>query len=136
MSQQPIMTKLGYGLNVVISLLFIMSAFMKLSMSPDIIKGFEHLQLPQHLILPIGILELTCVLIYLIPWTSMLGAILLTGYLGGAILTHVRIGESIAMHIVLGVVIWFSIFMREPYLRRLIPFMLDSHKPPAKPPVL
>jgi hypothetical protein len=61
------------------------------------------------------------VAVYLIPPTSVLGAILLTGYLGGAILTHWRVGDMFVVHIVLGMLIWLGIYLREDRLRALIP---------------
>ncbi len=71
----------------------------------------------------LGILELTCVIIYLIPQTSVLGAILVTGYIGGIIATHVRVGDfGIVPFIIIGVLIWLGLFLRYPKLRRMIPF--------------
>ena len=71
--------------------------------------------------LPLGILELLCVVVYLVPNTAILGAVLLTGYMGGAILAHLRIGESILFQIALGLVIWLGLYLREPRLRELLP---------------
>ena len=101
--------------------LFLMSAGMKLAKADDVIKGMDHLGYPGALILPLGILELTCTILYAIPQTAVLGAILLTGYLGGAIATHVRLGEPFVMHIVIGIVLWLGIFLRDPRLRALLP---------------
>ncbi len=79
--------------------------------------GWSFEQLPG-----LGILELSCVVIYLIPRTSVLGAILLTGYLGGALATHVRVGDfGIAPHIILGLLVWLGLFLRNPRLQTLIP---------------
>ena len=103
-------------------LLFIFSGAMKLVKPPPVVEGFVHLGIPQKLALPLGILELTCTIIYLIPRTAVLGAILLTGYLGGAILTHLRVGEPVFTHVILGVLIWGGLFLRDPRLRSLIPF--------------
>ena len=73
----------------------------------------------------LGILELTCVIIYLIPQTAVLGAILVTGYIGGIIATHVRVGDfGIVPFIIVGVLIWLGLFLRYPRLRRIIPFIL------------
>ena len=100
---------------------FLLSAAMKFSKSPELAKGFEHLQLPPSFATGLGILELTCTVIYAIPRTAVLGAILLTGYLGGAILTHLRVGDPVYTHIVLGVMIWGGLYLRDPRLRALIP---------------
>ncbi len=117
----------GYVLSALPSLLLIMSAVMKLARLPSVIKGFEDLGLPAHLILGLGVLELTCTAIYLFPLTSILGAILLTGYLGGAVLTHLRLSDpSFVMPAVLGVFVWGGLFLREPRLRPLIPLRRPS----------
>jgi Mn2+/Fe2+ NRAMP family transporter len=69
-------------------------------------------------------LEIGCALIYAIPQTAVLGAILLTGYLGGAVATHLRAGEipKIAGPVVFGVLVWLGLFLRDPRLRKLLPF--------------
>jgi hypothetical protein len=91
--------------------------------APVVVESWKHLGWPEHVGIVIGILELTCTILYAIPATSILGAILLTGYLGGAIATHYRIGETpnIATITVMGVIIWLGLFLREPRLRTLIP---------------
>jgi uncharacterized membrane protein YphA (DoxX/SURF4 family) len=111
----------GWILSILPCLLLIFSGVMKLTMSPEVAQGFVHLGWPESLAFTLGILELTCTLLYLIPRTSVLGAILLTGYMGGAIATHVRIGEAVWTHILLGVVIWLGIWLRDVRLRALIP---------------
>jgi len=70
---------------------------------------------------PIICVEIACAIIYLIPQTSVLGAILLTGYLGGATATHVRVGEPVFMPVIMGVVIWLGIFLRDRRVRALVP---------------
>ena len=105
---------------------FVPSAAMKLLRHPEVAKGMAHLQLPESMILQLGILELLCVVVYAVPRTAVLGAILLTGYLGGAMLTHLRIGEPVYMHVVLGVLVWLGLFLREPRLRELLPLRKAS----------
>jgi hypothetical protein len=112
----------GWVISVLVSLMFVFSATMKLKGGPELDKGMEHLELGRIPITPLSILELTCVAVYLIPPTSVLGAILLTGYLGGAILTHWRVGDMFVVHIVLGMLVWLGIYLREDRLRALIPF--------------
>jgi hypothetical protein len=116
------MVVIGWVLSVLPMLLFIFSAAMKFIGGPDLEKGMEHLGWPMSRALTLGVLELACVIVYLIPQTAVLGAILLTGYLGGAMATHLRIGESVVTHIIIGVVIWLGIFLRERRLWALIPF--------------
>ncbi|WVT73545.1 DoxX family protein [Sinorhizobium chiapasense] len=74
----------------------------------------------------LGVLTLLCTLLYVIPRTSILGAILLTGYLGGAMATHLRAGSPLFTHLLfgfyLGVIAWGGLWLRDPRLRSLIPF--------------
>lgn len=69
----------------------------------------------------LGIVELACVILYLIPQTAVLGAVLLTAYLGGATATHARIGDPIVIPIVVGVLVWVGLYLREPRLWPLAP---------------
>ena len=73
------------------------------------------------LVVPLGIVGLVCTILYAIPQTSILGAILLTAYYGGATATHVRLGQPFYFPIVFGVLVWIAMFLREPRLRSLIP---------------
>ena len=114
-------TWIGRILSILIGLLFLFSASFKFIDGPQVKEGFAHLGLPERIMLPLGILELACVVIYLIPATSILGAILLTGYLGGAILTHWRIGEPVYTQIILGILVWAALYLREDRLKPLIP---------------
>jgi hypothetical protein len=111
----------GRVISALLSLLFALSAGMKLKGGTEVLQGMAHLGLPESLMVPLGILEISCVAIYLIPATSVLGAILLTGYIGGAILAHLRIGEPIFMQITLGVCVWLGLYLRENRLKELIP---------------
>jgi uncharacterized membrane protein YphA (DoxX/SURF4 family) len=112
---------IGYVLSALPVLLFLFSGAMKLVKPPAVIEGFAHLGLPEKLALGLGILEITCTILYVIPRTAVFGAILLTGYLGAAILTHLRVGEPIFMPIIIGVSVWSGLFLRDPRLRALIP---------------
>jgi hypothetical protein len=103
------------------SLLFLFSAFMKLKGGPELEQGMAHLGLPESMVMPLAILELSCVAIYLIPATSVLGAILLAGYVGGAICTHWRVGDPFIVQIVLGIFVWLGLYLREPRLKEIIP---------------
>jgi len=91
-----------------------------------VVEGTVLLGYPESVILPLGILLLACTLLYVIPYTSVLGAILLTGYLGGAVATHVRVGNPWLSHILfptyVGLLIWGGLYLREGRLRFLIPF--------------
>jgi hypothetical protein len=102
-------------------LMLLFSATMKLLKLPAAVEGFAHLGYPEHVALPLGIVELTATVLYVIPHTSVLGAILLTGYLGGATATHVRIGEPFHMAIALGILVWGGLYLRDARLRALLP---------------
>lgn len=102
-------------------LMLLFSAAMKFAKPPAAVEGMAKLGLPESLLLGLGILELACTIIYIIPRTAVLGAILLTGYLGGAILTHLRVGDNFVGPIVFGVFIWGGLYLRDPRIRALIP---------------
>ena len=74
----------------------------------------------------LGVISLVCTMLYAIPPTSFVGAILLTGYLGGAMASHLRIGSPLFTHVLfgfyLGLMVWGGLWLRDPDLRRLLPF--------------
>ena len=111
----------GRVISGLVSLLFAMSAFMKVRGGPEVMQGMAHLGLPESLIVPLAIVEISCVVIYAIPATSVLGAILLTGYIGGAICTHLRVGDPFFMQIGFGIFVWLGLYLREERLKELIP---------------
>ncbi len=123
MSAQPSTFQLWSGriLTGLPSLMLFFSAAMKLKGGPDLAAGFEHLGWPVSLAMPLGILELSITLIYLVPRTAVLGAILLTGYLGGALAAHLRINEAWFIQFLLGVMIWGGLYFRDSRIRQLIP---------------
>ncbi len=95
---------------------------MKFQGGPALAEGMDRFGLPESMVLPLAIVEITCVVIYLIPPTAILGAILLTGYIGGAICTHWRVGDPFIVQIGIGICIWLGLYLRESRLRSLIPF--------------
>jgi hypothetical protein len=100
-----------------------MSGAMKLSHAPAVVQPFsEKFGFSEGTLTPIGILELACVVLYVIPRTAVLGAILVASYLGGATVTHVRVGDASAVTpVLLGVFAWLGLYLREPRLRALLP---------------
>ena len=112
---------IGGAISALASLVFVISAAMKLWGGEPVREGMAHLGLPESLIVPLAILELACVATYLVPATSVLGAILLTGYLGGAICAHLRVGDPYLVPIGLGVLVWAGIYLREKRLSELVP---------------
>jgi len=111
----------GYIMSALPVLLLLMSGVMKLMKPPSLVQGFTHYGWSESVIVTLGIVELACTVLYLIPRTSVLGAILLTGYLGGATATVVRIGDSFIMPVLVGVLVWGGLFLRDPRVRALIP---------------
>jgi hypothetical protein len=116
----------GRVISVLVSLLFLFSAVMKLMGPPDIAKAMARLGLPDSMIVPLGILEIACVVIYLIPATSVVGAILLTGYVGGTICTAWRVGDPPFLQIVLGILVWLGLYLRESRLKALMPLRKET----------
>jgi len=121
----------GRAVSVLLSLVFVASAFMKLKGGTEVVQGMAHLELPESLIVPLAILEISCAAIYLIPATTVLGAILLTGYMGGAICTHLRVGDPFFIQIALGIFVWLGLYLRERRLAGLIP--LRTRRLPPMP---
>jgi hypothetical protein len=111
----------GRGLTTLAALPFVMSASMKFMGGPQVVQGMGHFGWPESMLITLGVLEAGSVALYLIPQTAVLGAIILTGYLGGALSTHLRIGEPVYVHVVLGFFIWGGLYLRESRLRELIP---------------
>jgi hypothetical protein len=104
------------------ALMLLVSGVMKLVKPAPVVEGMTRLGYPEHLALGIGILELACTVLYLVPRTAVLGAILLTGYLGGATATHVRIGDPFIAPVVLGALVWLGLYLRDERLRALLPW--------------
>ena len=108
------------------ALFLLMDAVGKLVQPRAVVEGTTVLGYAEDVILPLGIVLLACTVLYIIPRTALLGAILLTGYLGGAVATHVRLGNPLFTHqlfpVYLGVLIWLGLWLRDPRLKSLVPF--------------
>lgn len=112
----------GWIASILPVLVLLMSATMKLTHNPDMSKQFvEKFGYADSLATPLGIVEVLCTVLYCIPATSVLGAVLLTGYLGGAVATHVRVGDPPLAPIIVGVLVWLGLFLRDARLRELLP---------------
>jgi len=104
------------------ALLLLFSGTMKLLKVSAVIEGMARYGYPEHLIVYIGMLEVGCTVVYLIPRTAILGAILMTGYLGGATATNVRVGDpSFIGPIMAGVFVWAGLYLRDGRLSELTP---------------
>jgi len=98
------------------------SASMKLSHSDAVVQGFvTKYGFPESTLLPIGILELFCVVMYAVPRTRILGAILVAAYLGGATVTHVRASEPFVIPVLMGIMAWLGVYLTDRRLEALVP---------------
>jgi hypothetical protein len=96
----------GRVLSALISIVFLVSAFMKIKGGPDVTEGIRHLGLPESMLVPLAIVEASCAVIYLIPPTAVVGW---------------RVGDPFVLHIVLGILVWLALYVRESRLKALIP---------------
>jgi hypothetical protein len=103
----------------------LMDGVMKLFKPAVVREAFARLGYPESEIIGVGVLLLMCTGLYLIPRASILGALLLTGYLGGAVATHVRVGDPLLSHVLfptyIAALLWVGLYLREPRLRALVP---------------
>ena len=116
------MHKVGWALTVLVVAGLVFSASMKLIQSEGLEKGAEEIGWKVEHLYVLGFVELACALIYLFPTTAVLGAILVTGYAGGAIATHARLEQNFVGPIVLGVLTWLALFLRDRRIRSMLPF--------------
>lgn len=114
---------LGWILSVGPALLLILDGVMKLVKPETVVKGTMALGYPESVIVPLGVILLVCTALYVLPRTSALGALLLTGYLGGAVASHVRAGQNgqALAPFVFGIVLWVGLVLRRPELRPILP---------------
>jgi len=121
----------GRVLSGVAVLFLTFDAAMKVFMMAPAIEGTTQLGYPASAIVPIGLIQVACLIVYLIPRTSVLGAILWTGYLGGAIATHVRAGSPLATHtlfpIYVAALLWAGLWLRDHRVRALLSRPRASH---------
>lgn len=114
----------GWILTILPSLFLLMDGFMKLVKPDFVVQKTTELGFSESVILPLGVVLLACTALYLIPQTAVLGAILLTGYLGGAVATHLRAFEGwfpVFFPAVFGTVLWLGLVLRDARLRVLLP---------------
>lgn len=115
----------GYIISALPVLFLLVDGTMKLFKPEIVIKATTDLGYPESTIVPIGITLVACTILYIIPQTAIFGAILLTGYLGGAVATNVRVGTPLFTHILFPVYVasflWVGLYLRESRLRALVP---------------
>jgi hypothetical protein len=109
-----------------LSILFLVfDGAMKVIKESHVLAAAAELGFPQNSMVWIGALLLACTLLYAIPRTAILGAVLLTGYLGGAVVTNVRVSHPVfecIFPVIFGILVWGGLFLRDPLLREMIPF--------------
>ena len=115
----------GWVIGGLPALMLVLDGVMKLVKPEPVIKATVELGYPETTIIGMGIAVLVSAVLYLIPGTAVLGAILLTGYLGGAVASHVRAGHpafNIAFPVIFGVLLWLGLHLRDRRLRALVPW--------------
>ena len=115
----------GWVIGGLPALMLVLDGVMKLVKPEPVIKATVELGYPETTIIGMGIAVLVSAVLYLIPGTAVLGAILLTGVMGGAIASHLRVGDPLPTHtlfgVYLGLLIWGGLYLRNARLRELIP---------------
>ena len=114
----------GRVMSAIPSLFLLVDGVGKLVKPAPVVEATVRLGYPEGVIVGLGIVLLACLAAYVIPRTSILGAILLTGYLGGAVATHMRVGEDlfpVFFPVIVGVLLWGGLFLRDARLRTLLP---------------
>lgn len=112
----------GRALSALPVLMLTFSGALAFARPPALVAGMAKFGYPESVLFLLGVLELGSALLYAIPRTAVLGAILMTGYLGGAIATHVRIGDpGWPTALILGVFVWAGLYLRDERLRALLP---------------
>lgn len=115
----------GWVLTALPALMLLFGAVNSILLTNNARDGLTELGYPESTARPIGVVLLLCTVLYLYPRTAVLGAILLTGYLGGAVATHVRIEDPIVLAmvpVVVGVFVWLGLYLRDPRIRSIVPW--------------
>ena len=124
----------GKIVSALVVLMLLADSVSKIMKAAPVLKAQAELGFPDSLTVGIGVVLFTCTLVYGIPRTSILGAILLTGYLGGAVAVKLRIGDSlfgqVLFPVYVGVALWGGLFLREDRLRALIPLLREPGRRP------
>lgn len=105
-------SKIGWVLSVLVTVMLLFSASGKFTGGPELAEGMAKMGLPENIILPLGIIEASIAILFLIPQTALFGVILITGYMGGAILTHLRVGDAFLIQALVPVVAWIGYGLR------------------------
>ncbi len=120
----------GWIITILVILFLAFDGITKLIKAPHVLSAMADLVFPVGTIVGIGAVLLVCTLLYAIPQTSVLGALLLTAYLGGAVAVQVRVGHPVfecSFPIIFGVLVWLGIYLREPRLMALVPIKTQQY---------
>lgn len=123
--QSGVGVKVGWVLTALLTLFFLFDAIGKLAKAQAVKDSLPDLGIPESIVVWIGIVLLVCTILYVIPATAFLGAVLLTGYLGGAVFTHMRVegslfGETL-FPVYMGIVVWGALYLRDKRVREVMP---------------
>lgn len=117
----------GWIMTGLVSLFLAMDLIMKLLKAEVVVQTTTTMQLPESMIVPIGVIELGALALYLYPRTALLGAVLWTGVFGGAIASHWRLGDPLFSHtlfgLYLGILVWGGLWLRDARVRAVMPFV-------------
>lgn len=121
----------GWLISILPALALLASGIAKIVMDPEVMKqpGAPDIGWKNEAILGLAILEIVGAVLYLLPYSAVLGAIILTAYIGGAIATHVRIGDAFAVQLLLGIMLWVGLVFRDARLRNMLPVRSVSSQP-------
>jgi hypothetical protein len=121
----PIQRRTAYVMTTLAVLFLTFDTVIKLLRLAPAVQGTVALGYPEHAVAVIGAIELVCLVLYLVPRTAVLGAVVFTGYLGGAVATHLRVGNPLLSHtlfpIYVAALLWGGLYLRDPRLRALMP---------------
>jgi hypothetical protein len=109
----------GHVISGLVAFMLLMSATMKFLHGKDLVEGFTKMGIPESLIAPIGVIEVLSAVLSVIPKTRFWGVILITGYMGGTVITHMRMGEPPIAQVVIGVLAWVGLALRDTRVRDL-----------------
>lgn len=118
--------KVGWVLTALLVIFFLFDVSGKLFKAQAVMDALPELGIPENIVVWIGLALLISTVLYVIPATAFLGAVLLTGYLGGAVFTHMRVEDPLLSHtlgpIYFGIVVWVALYLRDKRVRDVLPF--------------
>jgi hypothetical protein len=124
-SNSKAMYRTGWGMSGLVILFMLFDGVSKLMLVPQVVEATNEIGYPENVVRPIGIVLLLCTILYAVPRTAIIGAILLTGFLGGAVASKVRLEDplfsSVLFGVYFGLLVWGGLYFRDQRVRSLIP---------------